>query len=65
MNTRKINGILFEQMVRNGLHSLQAVEKELNSMNVFPVADGDTGTNMVTTLGNAISGAMTNENLSE
>lgn len=65
MNTRKINGVRFEEMVRNGLHSLQAVEKELNSMNVFPVADGDTGTNMVTTLGNAISGARTNENLSE
>ena len=65
MNTRKINGVLFEQMVRNGLHSLQAIEKELNSMNVFPVADGDTGTNMVTTLSNAISCARQNENLSE
>lgn len=54
MNTKKIDGQLFEQMLRNGMNCLRASEKELNAMNVFPVADGDTGTNMLTTLENGI-----------
>ncbi len=54
MNTRKIDGLIFARMLVNGMASLQAKEKELNAMNVFPVADGDTGTNMLTTLKNGI-----------
>ena len=47
-----INGIVFQGMIRNALHNLINAEKEINSMNVFPVADGDTGTNMRLTLEN-------------
>ena len=47
-----INGLIFEEMVLNGLHNLINHEKEINAMNVFPVADGDTGTNMRLTLEN-------------
>ena len=47
-----INGFIFEEMVLNGLHNLINHEKEINAMNVFPVADGDTGTNMRLTLEN-------------
>ena len=65
MKTKRVDGILFEKMIRNGLFSLRMIEKELNAMNVFPVADGDTGTNLVTTLDNAVSCARTTENLSE
>ena len=50
MNTKKINGTHFEKMLLNGLANLCAHEEELNSLNVFPVADGDTGTNMRATL---------------
>ena len=50
MKTRVINGILFEKMLRNGLNNLCSHEEELNSLNVYPVADGDTGTNMRLTL---------------
>ena len=39
-------------MVLNGLNNLINHEKEINAMNVFPVADGDTGTNMRLTLEN-------------
>lgn len=55
MNTRRINGILFEKMFRNGLNNLRLHEAELNSLNVFPVADGDTGTNMRLTLENGLA----------
>jgi len=63
MRTKKIDGRLFEQMLRNGLNLLEAHEKELNQMNVFPVADGDTGTNMLTTLHNGMDCARETDSL--
>jgi len=54
MSTKKIDGMLFEQMIRNGLNNLSSHEKEINALNVFPVADGDTGTNMRLTLESGI-----------
>ena len=41
-------------MIKNGLANLQQHEEEANRLNVFPVPDGDTGTNMVLTLGNGV-----------
>ncbi len=63
MNTRRINGYLFEQMLYNGLANLRKMEKTLNSLNVFPVADGDTGTNMRLTLENGLRHAKRSEPL--
>lgn len=37
-------------MLRNGLANLMNNEERINDLNVFPVADGDTGTNMRLTL---------------
>lgn len=45
-----INGKAFFAMVDNGLRSLKAHYQEINDLNVFPVPDGDTGTNMTATL---------------
>ena len=50
MSTRRVNGVLFERMVRNGLAYLKQHRDEINALNVFPVPDGDTGTNMCLTL---------------
>ena len=50
MAVKRINGIQLEQMLRNGLANLRRQEDEVNRLNVFPVPDGDTGTNMVKTL---------------
>ena len=61
MKNRKINGTQFEGMVRNGLAYLRQREKEVNKLNVFPVPDGDTGTNMRLTLENGIEYAKSNE----
>ena len=42
-------------MLKNGVNNLMLHEQELNDLNVFPVPDGDTGTNMLKTLGNGMS----------
>ena len=59
----RINGTLFREMVLNGLNNLCNHEKEINAMNVFPVADGDTGTNMRLTIENGYKNAAPNEHL--
>lgn len=59
----RINGNLFREMILNGLNNLCNHEKEINAMNVFPVADGDTGTNMRLTLENGYKNATPNEHL--
>ena len=61
--TKKINGTLFEQMIRSGFRNLRSREQEINALNVFPVADGDTGTNMCLTLQNGIRSAEPNKDL--
>lgn len=58
-----LDGLIFEGMIRNGLNSLCLVEQEINDMNVFPVADGDTGTNMRRTLENGVNKAVPNKHL--
>ena len=63
MKLKRINGLIFEKMVRNGLANLQMHEARINAMNVFPVTDGDTGTNMCLTLKNGIIHAKSSENL--
>lgn len=64
MSTKRINGLLFEKLLYNGLANLQKAEQKLNAMNVFPVADGDTGTNMCLTLANGLRHAQSSETLS-
>ncbi len=63
MATSRINGHLFERMLKNGLANLCREEKKINSLNVFPVADGDTGTNLRLTLENGIRTAKSNTEL--
>ena len=47
-----INGPVYRDMLRYGLAHLEAHRVAVNDLNVFPVPDGDTGTNMVMTLKN-------------
>ena len=47
-----INGPVYRDMLRYGLSHLEAHRATVNDLNVFPVPDGDTGTNMVMTLKN-------------
>ena len=63
MNTRRVNGLLFEKMLKNGLANLRQHREEINALNVFPVADGDTGTNMCLTLEKGIRFAQSSQEL--
>ena len=49
----RINGALFKQMVLFGAACINLEKQSINDLNVFPVPDGDTGTNMSLTIGNA------------
>src|ERR1700760_1066485 len=40
----------FRRVVSSALASLEARRQEVNDLNVFPVADGDTGDNMAMTM---------------
>ncbi|AME09635.1 MULTISPECIES: DAK2 domain-containing protein [Gemella] len=42
----KINGLIFAKMIDLGSRNLAKNAERINSLNVFPVPDGDTGTNM-------------------
>lgn len=50
MNTQKIDGKCYARMLFGGAAFLSAHIQELNDLNVFPVPDGDTGTNMSKTI---------------
>ena len=50
MSTKTIDGKCYAKMLCGGAAMLALHVKELNALNVFPVADGDTGTNMLKTV---------------
>ena len=48
--SRPIDGLAFKHLVEAGLTWLRTNQQIVNALNVFPVPDGDTGTNMSLTL---------------
>ena len=50
-----ITGSLFKEMILHGAILLSAEKQAVNDLNVFPVPDGDTGTNMSMTIGTAVT----------
>ena len=62
MNGTVINGLDLLLMVENGAKNLALDYERINSLNVFPVPDGDTGTNMKLTIeGGVLEGKNLNE----
>lgn len=57
METGVLNGNDLKKMLDSGLALLAERYKEVDSLNVFPVPDGDTGTNMYMTLSAAVQEA--------
>lgn len=47
---RSINGRMLQRLIKAGLTWLRTNQQIVNTLNVFPVPDGDTGTNMVLTM---------------
>ena len=56
MNT--IDGALLKKALANAVGYLERNKEEVNSLNVFPVPDGDTGTNMLLTIKSALKQGM-------
>ena len=51
---KTINGQTFKKMILTGAGFLEQNKKYVDSLNVFPVPDGDTGTNMFLTMKSAV-----------
>ncbi len=51
----QITGALFKRMILHGAAAITAQKQAINDLNVFPVPDGDTGTNMSMTIGAAVT----------
>lgn len=62
MSTHQIDGKLFRSLVTNGSHRLRNKMNYINDLNVFPVPDGDTGSNMSATMS---AGAKAIENMDD
>ena len=60
----KINGDDYKNLIISAAQSLEDNKDEINDLNVFPVPDGDTGSNMSLTVGNAAKELLKNESLS-
>lgn len=55
-----LDGAAMQKALKNGVQRVISSQDGLNRINVFPVADGDTGTNMALTVG-AMGGVLTRE----
>lgn len=55
MEQKSINGHLFAQMIYAGAEQLRKNSKKVDDLNVFPVPDGDTGTNMTLSIQSGVS----------
>lgn len=66
-NTRTMNGELFKQLIESGAHHLTNQYQAIDALNVFPVPDGDTGTNMHLTFAAGVKDALkvNSQNISE
>ena len=53
LRRQQINGQAMKRLVEAGLVWLRTNQQTVNALNVFPVPDGDTGTNMVLTMQSA------------
>ncbi len=51
----KLNGKIFKGMLESGCANLNNRKAEVDALNVFPVPDGDTGTNMSLTFTNGLA----------
>lgn len=61
---KSLDGALLKEMLRCGRDELKRRAEEINKLNVFPVPDGDTGDNMLSTVESglrAIEGLETND----
>ena len=63
MSVMKLDGILFRNLCVGGLNAISQEEKKINGLNVFPVPDGDTGTNMKLTIEHGVNDSDSEANI--
>ena len=49
LGVRSLDGLGFSKIIAAGTYFLKKYRRDLNDLNVFPVPDGDTGTNLYLT----------------
>ena len=64
VQTKVIDGLLLRDMVLAGAALLEKNREAVDALNVFPVPDGDTGTNMSLTMASATKELSSKEFLS-
>ena len=57
-NSRPVTAAALRRALIAGARRVIASREQLNRINVFPVADGDTGSNLAATLGRVLQGAL-------
>ena len=62
MDIRELDGITFKRILEGGALGIRSHIKTINDLNVFPVPDGDTGTNMSKTIESGIAKISSLEN---
>jgi DAK2 domain fusion protein YloV len=63
LSTKNIDGIQLRNMIISGANNLENNKGTVNALNVFPVPDGDTGTNMSLTMQLAVKEIMAVRNI--
>lgn len=58
---KEINGQQYYDLIDYGVRNLSIYKDRVNALNVFPVPDGDTGTNMLVTLQSGLDGVEVGE----
>jgi DAK2 domain fusion protein YloV len=54
LKVTSLSGKLFKEFISGGFENLKVNKDKVNALNVFPVPDGDTGTNMLLTVQSAV-----------
>ncbi len=62
MKAKEIDGNLLKLIITNGSIKLKNQHQQINDLNVFPVPDGDTGSNMQSTMMSGVSAIRNLEN---
>ena len=62
MVTKTIDAITFKKAFISGAKRIESKKEYINELNVFPVPDGDTGTNMTLTIQAAVNEVLKLEN---
>lgn len=64
MEVRELDGELFRKILVGGANGIRSHIDQINDLNVFPVPDGDTGTNMSRTIESGVAKISSEEHVS-